>query len=182
MATEELVEKPSSSTSLRDKVFSDPTAPPFSVESDGHSMVHVMGHREVQYVLENPNQEFTRSLALFLPPDPHPGFDALFAMDPFPLEGRPGRHTELRAIVEPWFRTRAVRVLEPRIRDITRELLRDIVGRGTGEFDLARDLAYDFRSASFASSSAGIQRARTGGARSWTSLIKRKASTTCPGS
>jgi cytochrome P450 len=66
----------------------------------------------------------------------------MWAVEPFTVAGEPGRHDALRGIVEPWFRTRAVRSMEPLIRDLAVELVARIVAKGTGEFDLPRELAY----------------------------------------
>src|SRR5687767_1299317 len=48
----------------------------------------------------------------------------------------PPRHTKLRALVAKAFTPRSIANLEPRIREISRELLDSVVGRG--EMDLAR--------------------------------------------
>jgi cytochrome P450 len=45
-------------------------------------------------------------------------------------------------VVEPWFRTRAIRTMEPVIREQTVQLLYEIVTKGTGELNLAMELAY----------------------------------------
>lgn len=57
-------------------------------------------------------------------------------------DGSPGRHDALRTIVEPYFRPRAVENLAPMVRAHALDLIRRIVAKGTGEFDMARELAY----------------------------------------
>jgi cytochrome P450 len=53
----------------------------------------------------------------------------------------PPRHTKLRALVSRAFTPRSVAELEPRVAEISRELLDVIVDRRTGEFDLVADYA-----------------------------------------
>ncbi|KYH27046.1 cytochrome P450 119 [Halalkalicoccus paucihalophilus] len=53
----------------------------------------------------------------------------------------PPRHDELRGVVEDSFRPRAIRELEPRIRELTREILDDTL-EGEGEMDLVSEFAY----------------------------------------
>ncbi|WP_122089830.1 cytochrome P450 [Halalkalicoccus subterraneus] len=53
----------------------------------------------------------------------------------------PPRHDELRGVVEDSFRPRAIRELEPRIRELTREILDDAL-EGEGEIDLVSEFAY----------------------------------------
>ena len=53
----------------------------------------------------------------------------------------PPRHTKLRALVSRAFTPRSVAELEPRIAEISRQLLDAIIAHGTGEFDLVADYA-----------------------------------------
>ncbi len=53
----------------------------------------------------------------------------------------PPRHDELRGVVEDSFRPRAIRELEPRIRELTREILDDAL-EDEGEMDLVSEFAY----------------------------------------
>lgn len=54
----------------------------------------------------------------------------------------PPRHDELRGIVDDAFQPRAIRDLEPRIRELTGELLDEALAANDGEMDLVEDLAY----------------------------------------
>lgn len=125
----------------RDPKFHDPRTPPFRDEKGQH---HVFSYADVMRVLQNKESAFTRDPAPWLPEGPHHmALDFMWAVEPFTLEGEPGRHDALRAVVEPWFRTRAVRTMEPVIRELTVELLNEIVvANPDGEFNLARELAY----------------------------------------
>ena len=124
----------------RDPKFRNPATPPFQDERGGY---HVFSYADVMRVLMNREQAFSRDPAPWLPKGPHHmALDFMWAVEPFTLEGDPGRHDALRSVVEPWFRTRAVRTMEPVIRALTVELLDEIVADGTGELNLARDLAY----------------------------------------
>ena len=123
----------------RDEKFRSPHTPPFR---DDQGTFHVFSHADVMRALKNADQEFSQDLSTLVPDDHHMTFDFMWATDQVTLAGEPGRHDALRAVVEPWFRTRAVRTMEPVIRHLARELVEEIVQRGTGEFDLANDLAY----------------------------------------
>ncbi|WP_117595512.1 cytochrome P450 [Haloprofundus halophilus] len=54
----------------------------------------------------------------------------------------PPRHDVLRGVVEEPFRPRAIRQLEPRIRELTTEILDDVLDDASGEMDIVDDLAY----------------------------------------
>jgi cytochrome P450 len=124
----------------RDPKFHDPGTPPFE---DDKGQYHLFSYRDVMSVLQNKENAFSRDPAPWLPKGPHHmALDFMWAVEPFTLEGDPGRHDALRGVVEPWFRTRAVRTMEPVIRELTIQLLNEIVRDGSGEFNLARDLAY----------------------------------------
>jgi cytochrome P450 len=124
----------------RDEKFRDPHTRPFR---DEHGVYHVFSYADVMTVLMNRDCAFSRDPSPWLPPGPHHmALDFMWAVEPFTLEGEEGRHDALRKVVEPWFRTRAVRTMEPVIRELTAELLDEIVAEGTGEFNLARKLAY----------------------------------------
>jgi len=120
--------------------FRDPATPPFR---DEHGNYHVFSYADVMRVLHNREQDFSRDPSPWLPDGPHHmALDFMWAVEPFALDGETGRHDALRHVVEPWFRTRAVRTMEPVIRELTVELLNEIVSAGAGQFNLARDLAY----------------------------------------
>jgi cytochrome P450 len=54
----------------------------------------------------------------------------------------PPRHDELRGVVEDPFRPRAIRQLEPRIRELTVDILDDTLGEGDDTMDIVDDIAY----------------------------------------
>ena len=137
MATE-LAAKPSDFP--REEKFRDPRTPPFK---DEHGVYHVFSYEDVMRVLMNRDNAFSRDPSPWLPPGPHHmALDFMWAFEPFPIEGKEGRHDALRKVVEPWFRTRAVRTMEPVIRELAVELIDGIVAKGTGELNLASELAY----------------------------------------
>jgi cytochrome P450 len=124
----------------RDPKFRDPQTPPFRDESGNY---HVFSYEDVIRVLMNRDDAFSRDPSPWLPKGPHHmALDFMWAVEPFDTDGEEGRHDPLRDVVEPWFRTRAVRTMEPVIRALTVELLREIVANAAGEFNLARELAY----------------------------------------
>jgi cytochrome P450 len=124
----------------RDARFYDPRTPPFQ---DENGVYHVFSYADVIRVLVNREAAVSRDPSPWLPPGPHHmALDFMWAVEPFTLAGEEGRHDALRRVVEPWFKTRAVRDMEPVIRRLTVELIDEIVAKGTGELNLARELAY----------------------------------------
>jgi cytochrome P450 len=124
----------------REQRFRDPLTPPFRDEGGAY---HVFSYEDVMRVMMNADAAFSRDPSDWLPPGPrHMALDFMWAVEPFTVTGEPGRHDALRGIVEPWFRTRAVRSMEPLIRELAVELLEGIVAKGAGELDLPRELAY----------------------------------------
>jgi cytochrome P450 len=93
-------------------------------------------------VLRNAGRQFSQDISRMLPVDHHPHRDFMWYTEPFSLDGGPGRHDVLRGIVEPWFRIKGLRRIEPVIRRLARDLIDAIIERGTGTFNLATELAY----------------------------------------
>jgi cytochrome P450 len=124
----------------RDAKFHDPATPPFR---DENGVYHVFSYADVMRVLINRGAAFSRDPSPWLPPGPHHmALDFMWAVEPFTLEGEEGRHDALRRVVEPWFKLRAVGHMEPVIRELTVQLINELVDKGTGEMNLARELAY----------------------------------------
>ena len=124
----------------RDPRFHDPATPPFC---DEQGTYHVFSYVDVMRVLINRGFVFSRDPSPWMPPGPHHmALDFMWAVEPFALEGEEGRHDALRRVVEPWFRLRAVGDMVPVIRELAVGLIDEIVSKGTGEFDLAKELAY----------------------------------------
>jgi cytochrome P450 len=124
----------------RDEKFRDPRTPPFR---DERGEYHVFSYADVMRVLLNRENAFSCDPSPWLPAGHrHMALDFMWAVEPFAPAGEEGRHDALRSVVEPWFRTRAVRTMEPVIRELTVELIDEIVAGGTGELNLARELAY----------------------------------------
>lgn len=123
----------------RDAKFRNPRTPPFQ---DDSGVYHLFSYADVMQVLVNRDAAFSRDPSL-LPASPHHmALDFMWTVEPFTLEGEEGRHDQLRRVVEPWFKKRAIRDMEPIIRGLTVQLIGEIVEKGTGEFNLARELAY----------------------------------------
>jgi cytochrome P450 len=120
-------------------MFLDPGTPPFRDEA---GVSHVFSHADVMRVLLNADRQFSMDITRRLPADHHMRRDFMWYTEPFATDGVAGRHAVLRGVVEPWFRTRAVRTMEPVIREQARELVTGIAERGDGAFNLATDLAY----------------------------------------
>jgi cytochrome P450 len=123
----------------RDEAFRDPSTPPLR---DDAGVYHVFSHEDVMRVLVNADRCFSMDITRQLPGDHHMRRDFMWFTEPFTIDGVAGRHDVLRGVVEPWFRTKAIRTMEPVIREEARHLVSAIAGRESHEFDLASDLAY----------------------------------------
>lgn len=123
----------------RDARFRDPLTPPFRDEQGAY---HVFSYADVVTVLRNADRAFSQDFSLWVPDDHNPAFDFMWATEAFTNDGQLGRHSVLRGVVEPWFRTRALTTMEPIVRHLARDLVADLIAKGTGTFNLARELAY----------------------------------------
>ena len=123
----------------RDLRFRDPTTKPFR---DDDGIYHVFSFDHVMRVLRNREQLFTRDPTPRLPASApiHMASHFMWVVEPFDLDGSDGRHTALRKVVEPWFKTRAVRTMEPIVRRIAVDLIDEIASRPERRANLARDL------------------------------------------
>ena len=121
-------------------MFRDPTTAPFRDEDGVH---HVFSYEDVMRVLVNRESAFSRDPAPWLPGTGpvHMAMDFMWMIEPFTLDGEAGRHDVLRKVVEPWFKTRAVTTMEPIIRELTIEMINDVVSKGTGAVNMATELS-----------------------------------------
>ncbi|MCY4087695.1 MAG: cytochrome P450 [Actinomycetia bacterium] len=124
----------------RDKKFRDPMTPPFC---DENGVYHVFSMADVMQVLVNREAAFTRDPSPWLPDEGplHMALNFMWMIEPFTLDGAEGRHDPLRRVVEPWFKNRAVRTMQPIIRELTFEMINEVVSKGTGELNLATELS-----------------------------------------
>lgn len=113
-----------------------------AIVEDG--VVHLRRHRDIEQVLLDGNCEQFSQDASFWAKEGERDLTTYFfwATARRRADGSPGRHDPLRAIVEPYFRLRAVKALEPMIRGHAHDLIRAIVYSGRDEFDLAHEFAY----------------------------------------
>ena len=101
-----------------DQQFLNPQTPCFRSE-DG--IYQVFSYADAMSILRNEDQAFTRDpYWLSEAQREHPAFHFMWLIEPFTISGEQGRHPALRAVVEPWFRTRSVHIMEPIIRQIAR--------------------------------------------------------------
>ena len=124
----------------RDAMFHDPGTPPFC---DGNGMYHVLSHGDVMRVLQNRDQAFSRDQEPYLSEGApiHMAMEFMWMVEPFTLDGGVGRHDALRGVVEPWFRNKAVRTMEPVIRQLTVDTIGEVVSKGTGEVNVATEMS-----------------------------------------
>ena len=107
-------------------------APVYPVEDLG--WLAISRYADVDFVMKNPKlfSSATMFAIFFGDMDPVPEAPSLIASDP-PV------HTRLRKLVNKAFTPKLIRALEPRIRDITQELLAQVAGQT--DIDFVRDLA-----------------------------------------
>jgi len=119
----------------RDEKFRDPRTPPFR---DDRGIYHVFSYADVLTALRDSGSTFSRDPSGWLPPGPHaPTLDFMWLTEPITPDGRPGRHTALRAAAEPWLRTRAIREMEGVVQETAERLVTGVIEEGRGEFNLA---------------------------------------------
>jgi cytochrome P450 len=123
----------------RDPLFRDPATQPFLEERDGQVFAHLFSYQDVRHVLLNAAGVFSHDFAAIMPVrQMHPVWSFMWATD----GGEHGRHDVLRALVDDWFRRRAVTALTDQVRRYCADLRQTIVSKGTGEFNLATEFAY----------------------------------------
>ncbi|MGW5106010.1 cytochrome P450 [Nocardia sp. NPDC004123] len=120
----------------REEKYRDPNTPPFR---DENGTYNIFSYADIQSVITNRDQAFSRDPSPWLPEsaDRHPSLEFMWVTEPFTMNGEEGRHTALRSVVEPWFRNRSVRSMEPVIRETVVELIDKIAAEGAGHFNLA---------------------------------------------
>jgi len=105
----------------------------------------VTKHADVIEVSKQPDK-FKSAGRFILFPELQGGMDAAMLADDPPLRMLvnmdPPEHRDYRALVSPWFTPRAVKRLERRLEEITRELFDDLAGDGSErECDFVTDIA-----------------------------------------
>ncbi|MFH8987930.1 cytochrome P450 [Streptomyces sp. NPDC017940] len=107
------------------------------VEADGNGMVHVYGHAETVEVYGDPRRYSNNIAPQFLGATEDAGEFNSGSL----LQSDPPHHTKLRKIISRAFTPRMVAGLEPRIIEVTHELL-DAADVEAGGFELVDDLTY----------------------------------------
>jgi cytochrome P450 len=107
-------------------------ASPFALA--GGALVVAGRHRDCSAVLRDPRASSQRNRSLLSPPNPQRPRSFL-SMDP-------PDHTRLRGLVSKAFTPRVIARLEPRIRELSRELLGQATSDGRRELDVVSQLAY----------------------------------------
>ncbi|MGO4614918.1 cytochrome P450 [Nocardia sp. 2YAB30] len=108
-------------------------------------VAHLRSYADLQRaMLDDQSTEFAQDTSYWAPAGEriHIAFYFMWATGKWQADGSPGRHDVLRGLVEPYFRTRAVATLRPAMEKIAKALVREIIEKGTGEFDLADEFAY----------------------------------------
>lgn len=109
-----------------------------------NGVVHLRRYRDVERVLlDTDNLEFSQDASYWATEQRRSLVTHFFwATSRRRANGSPGRHDVLRAIVEPHFRLRAVKALEPVISGHVRDVIREIILSDRNEFNLALELTY----------------------------------------
>ncbi|WP_221568657.1 cytochrome P450 [Alkalihalobacillus sp. TS-13] len=110
-----------------------------------NGVAHLRSYTDVQRaMMDDKENEFSQDRSFWAPKDQrvHLVFHFMWSTGRKKADGTPGRHDMLRSIIEPWFRLKAVKTMESKVQENTRALIRAIIEKGTGEFNLATELAY----------------------------------------
>ncbi|MBM7554564.1 cytochrome P450 [Thalassobacillus pellis] len=110
-----------------------------------HGVAHLRSYTDVQRAMkDNQEDEFSQDSSFWMPPNErvHLVFHFMWSKGRKKADGSPGRHDTLRRIIESWFRRKAVKTMERKVQEQTSILIRTIIEKGTGEFNLATELAY----------------------------------------
>lgn len=108
-------------------------------------VAHVRSYRDVRRVMvEASEAEISRDVSFWMNPDErvHATWSFVWGTARRRADGSPGRYDRLRGLIEPFFRKHALAALETAVRDHAAGLTRAIVEKGTGEVNLATELAY----------------------------------------
>ncbi|MGN9847515.1 cytochrome P450 [Nonomuraea sp. H19] len=109
-------------------------------------VAHLRSYQDVRRVMLDgtAEEEFSRDVSYWLPQGQrlHATWSFVWGVGYSHANGTPGRYDALRGIFEPHFTKDVVRRLESTIRGHARNLVDSIVEKGTGEFNLATELAY----------------------------------------
>lgn len=121
---------------VRDPKFHSAETPPFRDESGCY---HFFSYSHVMEVLANRDQALSRRPPWLV--GGHMTYGFMWTFEPFSVNGEEVRHDILRKTVEPWFRLRSVKTMTPVVKQITIDLINEVVSRGTGRVNAATDLS-----------------------------------------
>jgi cytochrome P450 len=110
-----------------------------------HGVAHLRNYADIKRVmLDEEGAEFTQDTSYWAPQDMriHISWYFMWATGKHKANGSPGRHSLLRSIIEPYFRTKPVKQLTWQIENDSKNLIRNIIKKGTGEFNIADEYAY----------------------------------------
>ncbi|WP_221568721.1 hypothetical protein [Alkalihalobacillus sp. TS-13] len=100
-----------------------------------NGVAHLRSYTDVQRaMMDNKENEFSQDRSFWAPEDQrvHLVFYFMWSTGKKKADGTTGRHDTLRSIISPWFRMKAVKTMESRIRENTKSLIRTIIEKGTG--------------------------------------------------
>jgi cytochrome P450 len=107
---------------------------------------HVRSYRDVRRMMLDgaDEQEFSRDTSYWAQPGSriHATWSFIWGTGNRRADGCPGRYLVWRQVLEPYFRNRPIDMLRAAIQAHTRDLVRRIVDKDTGEVNMATELAY----------------------------------------
>jgi cytochrome P450 len=110
-----------------------------------NGVAHLRNYADIKRVmLDEEAKEFTQDTSYWAPQNQriHISWYFLWATGKRKADGSVGRHDLLRSIIEPYFRTKPVKEMALQIENDSKVLIRKIIEKGTGHFDLADEYAY----------------------------------------
>ncbi len=110
-----------------------------------NGVAHLRNYADIKRVmLDDEGIEFTQDTSYWAPQDLriHISWYFLWATGRKKADGTVGRHDLLRSIIEPYFRTKPIKEMALQIEKDAKALIRKIIEKGSGQFNMADEFAY----------------------------------------
>jgi cytochrome P450 len=110
-----------------------------------NGVAHLRNYADIKRVMsDDQGLEFSQDTSYWAPQNMriHISWYFMWATGNQRADGSPGRHRVLRSIIEPYFRTKPIKELALQIERDSKSFIRNIIEKGTGQFNMADEYAY----------------------------------------